>query len=152
MIVTIIPIDGFVKVNFKSYSPLTWEGTPENVHALQWQTSKGWVEFNDGTPNQEIVVLPSWADNAITAWQVASENDVEPIRSKEENKANAKFFLQSTDWVCINDIDNPSISSPYLLNKDDFIVYRNTLRQFILNPQEGIIEFMEKPKAIWSNS
>jgi hypothetical protein len=150
MIVTIIPIDGFVKIDSKAYSPLIWEETPKNIHALQWQTSLGWIEFNDGTPNEEILALPSWAKNAITAWQFALENDVEPVRSKEENKGIAKFLIQNIDWVFTNDIDNPDVSSPYLLNKNDFINYRNIIRQFILNPQEGEIDFMEKPKAIWS--
>ena len=71
MKLTIIPSDGAVYEDGVCYLPLTWEGTPVNVHALQWQDVTGWIEFNDGTPNEDITVLPQWADNAMAAWQVA---------------------------------------------------------------------------------
>lgn len=71
MKLTIIPIDGAVYKDGKSYSEISWEGTPSNVHALQWLGNKGWLEFNDGTPNQDINELPSWVGNALAAWDVA---------------------------------------------------------------------------------
>ena len=79
MKLTIIPIDGAVYKNGLCYSSLIWEGTPDNVHALQWFNDKGWIEFIDENPydnikpaNQNITELPQWALNAIEAWNNAN--------------------------------------------------------------------------------
>lgn len=67
----IIPSDGAVYKDGKSYSDISWDGTPDTVHALQWFGQDGWVEFNDGTPNEQIGELPAWVTNALAAWDVA---------------------------------------------------------------------------------
>jgi hypothetical protein len=72
MKLTIIPSDGAVYENNVCYSGLTWEGTPADVHALQWLDDAGWIEYNDGAVNEDITVLPQWADNAMAAWTVAN--------------------------------------------------------------------------------
>lgn len=78
MRLTIIPSDKSVYVNEKFHNNLTWEGTPENVHALQWFETQGWIEFKDENPydnikpaNENITELPQWALNAIDAWTIA---------------------------------------------------------------------------------
>lgn len=68
MKVTIIVEDKAVYINSLSYDTLEWQGTPSNVHALQWDTDSGWIEFNDKTVNKTINVLPQWALNAIDSW------------------------------------------------------------------------------------
>jgi hypothetical protein len=83
MRLTIIPIDGAVYENGLCYQPLTWDGTPSNVHALQYfDNNTGWIEFDDGTPNENITVLPQWADNAMAAWQVAYDEEHNPPASQ----------------------------------------------------------------------
>lgn len=72
MKLTIIPVDGAVYKDGISYNDITWAGTPANIHALQWLGNDGWVEYNDGTANESITVLPEWANNALTAWEVAN--------------------------------------------------------------------------------
>jgi len=49
-------------------------GVPSNVHAVQWKTNVGWIEFKpnlDWThdPNEIINVLPDWANNCVTIFQ-----------------------------------------------------------------------------------
>jgi hypothetical protein len=79
MRLTIIPIDGAVYENGLCYSNLVWDGTPANVHALQYfDNNTGWIEYNDGTANEDITVLPQWADNAMAAWQVAYDEAHKP--------------------------------------------------------------------------
>ena len=78
MLLTIIPSDGAVYEDGLCYSPLTWSGTPANVHALQWQNVAGWIEFNDGTPNESITVLPTWANDALLQWEQANTPPVNP--------------------------------------------------------------------------
>lgn len=79
MRLTIIPSDGAVYKDGLCYSNLIWDGTPANIHALQWFATKGWIEFNDDNPydnhkptNENIIELPQWALNAINAWTVAN--------------------------------------------------------------------------------
>lgn len=79
MKVTIIPADKFVSVNNDgSHQPLDLStcGVPEEVHALQWFDTKGWIEFDEPSdpfapkpPNQIIEALPQWALNCVQTWE-----------------------------------------------------------------------------------
>jgi hypothetical protein len=154
MKLTIIPLDGAVYEDGLSYSALMWKDTPVNVHALQWQTSSGWIEFNDGTPNEDITVLPQWANNAMASWQVAYDEEHKPPPpptppTAEENKATATGLLQATDWTTIADVGNPKLSNPYLSNQEEFILYRNTVRNIAVYPTAGYIDFPAIPNSNW---
>ena len=77
MNLAIIPIDGAVYVDGFSYSGLQITA-PEGVHALQWKTTKGWIEFIDSDegakPQNEVITeLPVWALTAVTKWQEAKD-------------------------------------------------------------------------------
>ena len=77
MNIVIIPIDGAVYVDGASYSGLQILA-PEGVHALQWKTTKGWIEFVDSDEgakpqNEPIIVLPEWALAAVSKWQEAKD-------------------------------------------------------------------------------
>lgn len=79
MKLTIIPIDKAVYIDGLCYMGISWEGTPENVHALQWQDTEGWIEYKDingKTPNETITVLPTWANNAIESWTTANTSNI----------------------------------------------------------------------------
>ena len=78
MKLTIIVPDKSVYKNGLSYANLPLSGIPSNVHALQWSDSKGWLEFNDGTPNESITVLPTWANDALLQWEQANTPPVNP--------------------------------------------------------------------------
>ena len=78
MRLTIIPSDGAVYKDGKVYNDLTWQGTPQNIHALQWFGVNGWIEFADGTVNQNITELPTWVDAALAAWGEADIPQPEP--------------------------------------------------------------------------
>ena len=79
MRVTIIPSDNLVVVDSVSPSApldLTPCNIPNNIHALQWFDTMGWIEFVDRPfdpkePNQTITELPEWANAAIQAWNDA---------------------------------------------------------------------------------
>lgn len=155
MKLTIIKDDNTVYKDGVSYIGLTWQGTPSNVHALQWLNDSGWIEFNNGDLNQDITVLPDWADNAIAAWQIAYNEAHKPAPdplppTAEQNKQTALFLLGQTDWATIPDVSDPQKTNPYLLNPDEFIAYRNTIRAIAINPTEGYINWPNKPTAMWS--
>lgn len=152
MKLTIIPSDGAVYENGICYSDLTWQGTPLNVHALQWADVSGWIEFNDGTPNENITTLPVWAQNAEAAWAVANTPapPPDPIPpTAEQNKQTAVNKLQATDWTTIPDVADPAKSNPYLSNAQDFVTYRNTIRQYAIYPVAGDINWPAVPQEVW---
>lgn len=75
MNLTIVPIDGAVYVDGVSFPGLTFDA-PQDVHALQWKATKGWLEFVDSDDgikpqNQTIAELPQWALDAKTKWDEA---------------------------------------------------------------------------------
>lgn len=77
MNLVIIPIDGAVYVDGVSYSGLPISA-PESVHALQWKSTKGWIEFVDSEEgvkpqNESITELPEWATVAMVKWQEAKD-------------------------------------------------------------------------------
>ena len=147
MKLTIIPIDGAVYEDGISYLGLVWEGTPPNVHALQWQDIAGWIEYVD-QPNEDIIVLPEWADNAMAAWTVAN-TPIPPVPpTSEQNKATASSLLAGTDWTTIADVASPS-NNPYLGNQSEFIAYRNVIRAIAVYPPAGDIVWATPPNEIW---
>ena len=153
MKLTIIIDNKQVYKNEICYSNLEWQGTPLNVHALQWFDSYGWIEFTDNSPNENITVLPEWANNALNAWEIA--NAPKPPPTPEEiqyqNKELASSLLQETDWTATVDISNPQYSNPYLMNQDAFLSYRSQVRQIAVNPPTTPTIFPDQPQAIWSN-
>ena len=77
MNLAIIPIDGAAYINGVSYSGLQIVA-PSGVHALQWKSTKGWIEFVDSDEgikpqNEPITDLPEWALMAVARWQEAKD-------------------------------------------------------------------------------
>lgn len=152
MKLTIIPSDRTVYVDEKAISDLTWGGTPDDVHALQWFDVEGFIEFKDKSfANQQITELPVWANNAYDAWFAA---DTAPASepTADANKQNAVFRLQETDWATIPDVANPAVSNPYLSNANEFVAYRNVVRNIAINPVPGNLDWPVQPTSIWTNA
>ena len=150
MKLTIIPSDGAVYKDNVAYLNLIWQGTPTNVHALQWDNTSGWIEFIDETPNESITVLPDWALNAQSAWQNANNPPAPLPPTMEQNKKTAIYKLQLTDWSATVDIADPIYSNPYLKNQAEFLSYRSSIRKIVINPVAGYIDWAIEPIAIWS--
>lgn len=74
-----------------------------------------------------------------------------PEPTAEQNKTTAIRRLADTDWAMTNDIANPEVSNPYLTNQAEFGEYRNTVRQFVINPVAGILTWPAVPTAQWSS-
>ena len=79
MKLSIIPSDKTVCKDDLCYANLIWIGTPIDVHALQWLDVSGSIEFIDSLqPNENIIVLPDWANNALASWQIAYNEAHQP--------------------------------------------------------------------------
>lgn len=77
MKLTIIRKDGAVYQDGISYSNLDLSFVPSNVHALQWNNDKGWIEYSEDSDgikqaNDKINILPEWANTAISSWITAN--------------------------------------------------------------------------------
>ena len=72
MLLTIIPVDGAVVKDGISFIKLKFEtcNIPDNVHALQWKGSEGWIEdISPMVENQKITELPDWANKCLALWE-----------------------------------------------------------------------------------
>jgi hypothetical protein len=155
MKLTIIPTDGSVGEDGKFYNGLNLSSCaiPVNVHALQWDGVAGWIEFNEPIPNEEITVLPSWATCCMNKWTEANTPVPPPTPTPptaDQNKITATAKLQATDWATIPDVADPSKSNPYLSNAQDFVTYRNAVRQYAVYPVAGDINWPTVPQEVWT--
>ena len=67
----------------------------------------------------------------------------------EQNKATASQLLTATDWTTIADVADP-INSPYLANQNEFIAYRNLVRQIAVYPTAGDLVWPAAPTEVWA--
>jgi hypothetical protein len=151
MLLTIIPVDGNVRKNGVGYINLNLSSCaiPPNIRALQWQETSGWLEFWD-QPNEDITALPSWVDCCLAVWTVANTPVPPSPPTADQNKQTAIGLLQQTDWTQIPSVSDPALSNPYLANKNEFDIYRNSVRQYALNPVAGDITWPTLPQEVWN--
>lgn len=64
-----------------------------------------------------------------------------------KNKASA--ILTQTDWTTIPDVANPEKSNPYLTNQNEFVEFRNIIRNIAINPTLDAV-FPAMPTEQWS--
>lgn len=148
MRLTIIRADKAVYIDSVVYTPLSMEVVPLNVHALQWFDVKGWVEFNDGSANEEITTLPEWATACIQEWEVANyeyEHPPSPTPAEliYDCKMKALGKLYETDYSELADV------RAVLLNANEFTVYRAQVRALFLNPVVDPV-WPIMPQAQWA--
>lgn len=153
MRLTIIPSDGSVGENGVFYNGLDLSSCniPGDIHALQWQDTAGWIEYNSPlAQNQPITELPAWANCCMVKWTEANTPKPPEPPTAEQNKTKAVSLLQATDWTTIPDVADPTKSNPYLSNAQDFVVYRNAVRQYAIYPVAGNINWPTIPQEIWT--
>lgn len=89
--------------------------------------------------------IPQPTEEQVIAEQAALEQQ-EPINAC---KIQASKLLYETDWTTIPDVADPTKSNPYLVNVQDFVVYRNALRQLAVHPVADPV-WPVKPTSQWS--
>jgi len=77
MKITIIREDGAIYQDGVPCSGLDLSFIPSDVHALQWNNDKGWIEYSEDSDgnkpnNYKIDILPEWANTAISSWITAN--------------------------------------------------------------------------------
>jgi hypothetical protein len=156
MKLTIIPVDGAVGKDSKFYNGLALSSCniPSDVHALQWNDTAGWIEYNSSEiDNETITQLPAWANCCVTKWDEKNNQPTpDPLPpTAEENKSTAIGKLYDTDWAAMPDVSDSTKSNPYLVNVQDFVTYRSTVRQIVVYPVAGDINWPTVPTAVWAS-
>lgn len=96
------------------------------------------IYFWEGNDQKSIVKVSEEQNNAIEV-----EYTKRLIEYKKELcKTAAIQKLSETDWVVLSDVD--------VGNKQEFLDYRNQIRNLAINPVENPI-WPEKPNSVWSN-
>lgn len=94
----------------------------------------------DGTEWEGLIWLDSRPKPTKEAWETEKARLI-AYQPKQKCKDKAKNLISLTDWSVLPDVS--------ILNKSDFIAYREILRSLILNPVEDPI-FPVEPNPIWS--
>jgi len=78
MRITIIPSDGRVNIDGKSYGGIDLSFIDPNIHAIQWYDTEGEVEIKDSrgriVENREITSFDEFA-SVIPLWETAKAAD-----------------------------------------------------------------------------
>jgi len=65
-------------------------------------------------------------------------------------KNKASTILTQTDWTTIPDVADPLKSNPYLTNQNEFVEFRNVIRNIAINPTLDAV-FPQTPNEVWSS-
>jgi hypothetical protein len=90
----------------------------------------------------------------VQQWSVTQASPEEVAQRKEQltqqNKATGKQLLTDTDWTAIPSVADPAQSNPYLMNQNEFFIYRSAVRDIVLNPTWDAV-FPVEPVEVWSS-
>lgn len=147
MKLTIIVEDKWVAVDGVGYSNIDMSSLDPDIWAVQWFGQTGWIEYCDigegKKPNQQIDSITQFK-TIIDLWNDADylhKNPPVVPPSAQQNMMTAKDILVNTDWTQMPDVQ--------LKNKEEFAAYRAIIREIILNPREGFLEWPVIPKEVW---
>ena len=108
------------------------------------------------------IFAPGYAEGFIEApddvtfgWQLIGGEwfapYVPPVDWVAINKQTAQGLLSATDWTELPSVSDPT-SNPHLLNKADFVAYRDQVRAIAVNPPSTEVDpWPTKPNEQWSS-
>jgi hypothetical protein len=143
------------------YSGLSLTTIPDNVRILQFNTAEniGHIEFSQvigqaPIQNESITALPNWANACLSAWDAADYAAKHPPAPTPEEllaacKAQATAYLAATDWSEVPSVSDTA-NTPHLLNKEEFLTYRNSVRNLVVTPTTEP-NWPTVPSAQWSS-
>jgi len=82
-------LDG-VQVDSSNY------GVASNIHAIQWEGSKGTIEYNDGTDNEDITDISSYGFEAKHATEKQAIADAK-AKAESDRIANRTYAEKRSD-------------------------------------------------------
>lgn len=104
---------------------------------------------NEVTPTlQDGKWTQTWAVTPATPEEIAYRE----ANARSENAAYGTALLQATDWTAIASIADPLECDPYLANRQEFLSYRNQVRNIVLNPPVETPVWPTPPAEDWQPS
>ena len=107
MSLTIVVADGTVHKDEINHIGLDLStcSIPANVWALQWDGTKGHIEYQGQGPNEEINELPNWATAAEAKWQTI-QDAIDTSEKAKENATTETFWADypTANWQSIDKI------------------------------------------------
>ncbi len=103
---TIVKNDKWVKVDGVGLN-LSAVDLPANVHAVQWDGSAGWIEYNDGTDNEAISSIDAYStitnDHATlkAANDAADAEAATAIAAEKNTYAYQRVYDETTSYASI---------------------------------------------------
>ena len=108
-------------------------------------------------PGFESPIIAVQSDTAGPGWTYVDGQFIAPptpAPTPEELIAQCKLtatgILSATDWTAIPDVADPLKSNPYLMNQNEFVAYRSTVRNYAVNPVENPV-WPTQPTEQWSS-
>ena len=147
--VVIVVADKFCSVDGAGYTGVDMSSVGLEIHAVQWFGTQGWIEYKPvdfvQPPNENITNMDRF-EGVLASWESIDYQRKHPAPppppTAEQNKMVAESKLAATDWAVLPDVN--------ITNKDEFIAYRAKIRDYVLNPVAGEIDWPVEPKAVWS--
>lgn len=103
----------------------------------------------EGTPVLEAL---EWRQVWVVSPATPSEILDRETSAKAANKQQASNLLAQTDWTTIPDVSDPNKSMPYLANSQEFVVYRNQVRQIAITPPVTVDVWPTAPQEVWAST
>jgi len=102
--------------------------------------------LNELTPTlQDGLWTQTWAVTPATPEEIASRESA----ARTENANYGKQLLLDTDWTASASIADPLECNPYLANRQEFLAYRNQVRNIVLNPPVEPPVWPTEPTEDW---
>ena len=102
-----------------------------------------------GTCADNIDINTPGIVKVLTQEQYENARDAEFEARIANVKNKASTILTQTDWTTIPDVANPEKSNPYLTNQNEFVEFRNVIRNIAINPTLDAV-FPQTPNEVWS--
>lgn len=105
--------------------------------------------LNEVTPTlQGGLWTQTWAVTPATPEEIANRE----TNARSENAAYGSQLLTNTDWTAIASIADPLECNPYLANRQEFLAYRNQVRNIVLNPPVEPPVWPTPPAEDWQSA
>lgn len=104
-----------------------------------------WIEWPAAVDDFNKENITEWCYDSTKTPSFIKKIDVttpDINNSLEMNIITAKLLIAKTDWAVLPDVN--------IRNKLEFIDYRSTIRDYIINPRAGIITWPDLIEPRWS--
>jgi hypothetical protein len=109
-------------------------------------------DYQTGQPEGEDDQVIFWNSEKLGDFPTQDKldsavNESNKLKIRKANKQKAIELLSKSDWSVNPDVTSGSVK---LTNQQDFISYRNWIRQIAVNPPDVELVFPDCPAEVWN--